>query len=86
MGRFAGSLRRLAKDDPLVAKAGVVGYAQSVLVPELAVRLVKEDMGVNDDDARQVMRESIDLGQKLHPQQNDVVPVDDEAEEMLPQD
>lgn len=60
----------------------MVGYAQAVLVPELALRLVKEDMGVNDDSARQILRESIDIGEKVNFALNDVVPipVEDEAE------
>ncbi|KAJ5157197.1 uncharacterized protein N7482_008297 [Penicillium canariense] len=79
--RFALKLRRLATSDHIVKQAGVVGYAQSVLVPELAVRLVKEDMGVSDDTARQILRESIALGEKLNPALDDVVPIPDELEE-----
>ncbi|KAJ6036492.1 hypothetical protein N7540_000771 [Penicillium herquei] len=86
MGRFAVKLRRLAKGDNLVAKVGIVGYAQSVLVPELAVRLIMEDMDVSADDARGIMRDSIDIGQKLNPQQDDVVVIDDDEIEELPQE
>lgn len=60
--------------------AGPVGYAQEVLVPELAVRLVKEDMGVNEETARQILRETIDLGEKVNPALNDKVPVPEESE------
>ncbi|GLI77449.1 hypothetical protein PoHVEF18_005739 [Penicillium ochrochloron] len=73
--RFAVKLRRLATSDHIVKQAGVVGYAQSVLVPELAVRLVKEDMGVNDDAARQILRESIALGEKLNPALDDEIEI-----------
>ncbi|KAJ5713813.1 uncharacterized protein N7483_010994 [Penicillium malachiteum] len=86
MGRFSVKLRRLTKDDSLAAKVGIVGYAQSVLVPELAVRLIMEDMNVSADDAREIMRESIDIGQKLNPQQDDVVVIDDDEIENLPQE
>lgn len=55
-------------------QAGVVGYTQAVLVPELAIRLIKEDMGVDDASARNIMRESINLGEKMNPAPNDVVP------------
>lgn len=44
------------------------------------MRLVKEDMNVDDDGARQIMRESIDIGEKMNPAPNDVVPVHDEAD------
>lgn len=74
-------LRRLATSDHIVKQAGVVGYAQSVLVPELAVRLVKEDMGVNDDSARQVLRESISLGEKLNPALDDEIAIPEDLAE-----
>ncbi|KAJ5106496.1 hypothetical protein N7456_003171 [Penicillium angulare] len=83
MHRFSVKLRRLAKDDSLVTKVGVVGYAQSVLVPELALRLIMEDMNVQTDVAREIMRESIDIGQKLNPQQDDVVPVLEEPDDII---
>lgn len=73
---FAPQLRRLAAADHIVKTAGVAGYAQAVLVPELAVRFVKEDMNVDDDQtARQILRDSISIGEKLNAQLNDVVPV-----------
>lgn len=79
--RFAVKLRRLATSDRIVKKAGVVGYAQSVLVPELAVRLVKEDMGVSNDVARQILRESITLGQKMNPALDDDIPIPEDLTE-----
>lgn len=81
MSRFSSKLRRLSTDDPIIKEAGVAGYAQEVLVPELAVQLVKEDMGVSDEAARQILRDSIDLGEKLNPALNDYVPLPDEARE-----
>ncbi|KAE8133032.1 RTC4-like domain-containing protein [Aspergillus pseudotamarii] len=75
---FSRKLRRLAASDHIVKSAGVVGYAQAVLVPELAVRLVKEDMGVSDEAARQILRDSIDLGEKLNFALNDKVPIPEE--------
>ena len=39
------------------------------------MRLVKQDMNVDDEGARQIMRESMHIGQRLHPEGNDVVPV-----------
>lgn len=74
---FSRKIHRLASSDQIANKTGVVGYAQYVLVPELAMRLVKEDMNVDDEGARQIMRESIDIGEKMNPAPNDVVPVPD---------
>ncbi|TPR01514.1 DAD family protein [Aspergillus niger] len=78
--RYGRKLRRLAADDQIVKMAGPVGYAQAVLVPELAVRLVKEDMGVNEETARQILRETIDLGEKVNFALNDEVPVPEESD------
>jgi hypothetical protein len=78
--RFSLRLRRLAQSDHIVKTAGVAGYAQSVLVPELATRLVKEDFDVSDETARQILRESIEIGERLNPALNDVVPVSDDLE------
>ncbi|KAF7157429.1 hypothetical protein CNMCM5623_001690 [Aspergillus felis] len=78
--RFSRKLRRLAAEDHIVKTAGPVIYAQAVLVPELAVRLVKEDMGVDVDSARQILRESIEIGEKLNFAPNDVVPIPVESE------
>lgn len=78
--RFSLKIRRLAASDHIVKTAGVTGYAQLVLVPELAMRLVKEDMGVSDDSARQILRDSMVLGAELNPELNDAVPVPAEEE------
>jgi hypothetical protein len=76
--RFSRRLTRLAKEDKIITQAGPVGYSQSVLVPELAVRLIKEDMKVDEETARQIMRESIDLGEKVNFAPNDTVHVSEE--------
>ncbi|KAL2848695.1 RTC4-like domain-containing protein [Aspergillus pseudodeflectus] len=76
--RFSRKLTRLAKEDKIITQAGPVGYSQSVLVPELAVRLIKEDMKVDEETARQIMRESIDLGEKVNFAPNDTVHVSEE--------
>ena len=72
-------VRRLATTDELIKTAGVAGYTQSVLVPELAVLLVKDDMKVNDEDARRIMRESMDIGDRVNPDRN-VVPIQEKVE------
>ena len=45
---------------------GVADYVVTVLVPELAVMLIKEDMRACDEEARRVLRESARLGETLH--------------------
>ncbi|KAF7515567.1 hypothetical protein PCG10_003148 [Penicillium crustosum] len=80
ISRFSVIVRRLATTDELIKTAGVAGYTQSVLVPELAVLMVKDDMKVNDEDARRIMRESMDIGARVHPDLN-VVQVQEDVEE-----
>ncbi|KAJ5374016.1 hypothetical protein N7517_006022 [Penicillium concentricum] len=77
--RFSVVVRRLATTDELIKTAGVAGYTQSVLVPELAVLMVKDDMKVNDEDARRIMRESMEIGDRVNPDLN-VVHVSDDVE------
>ncbi|KAL2004248.1 hypothetical protein VTN02DRAFT_4763 [Thermoascus thermophilus] len=84
--RFSKKLRRLAATDNVVKTAGVAVYAQAVLVPELSVLLVKEDMNVSDNEARQILRESIDIGEKVNCAPNDVVPVPPEEENAVDED
>ena len=73
MDKFSSQLRRIAVTDRLVAARGVTGYIQIVLVPELAVRLICEDMNLGVEEARQVMRESVGLGDLLNEEVEDVV-------------
>jgi hypothetical protein len=57
---------RRAVEDRLLRKVGVGEYVATVLGPELAVMLIKEDMKVCDETARQILQESAPLGETLH--------------------
>jgi len=50
----------------------VRAYITPVLILELAVMLIKEDMKVCDEAARQILQEGADLGETLH---EDVRPI-----------
>ncbi|KAG8165369.1 hypothetical protein KVR01_005644 [Diaporthe batatas] len=64
---FSSLLRARAPIDKLISARGYTGFVQSVLVPELGARLIKEDMGLaTDGEARAVMHESRDVGVKLN--------------------
>ncbi|RAH83576.1 hypothetical protein BO86DRAFT_408528 [Aspergillus japonicus CBS 114.51] len=80
MARYARKLRRLGPQDQIINTAGVAGYAQAVLVPELAMRLVKEDMKVGDERARQILRDSMELGETVNPALNDKITVQEPDE------
>ncbi|KAL7272859.1 hypothetical protein RUND412_004324 [Rhizina undulata] len=55
-----------AKSDALIRRGGVAAFIQTVLVPELAVRLIMEDMKAGEETARKILEESRDIGEKLH--------------------
>ena len=45
------------------------GFVQAVLVPELAQRLITEDMnGGSEDDARRIIADSAELGELINPE------------------
>ncbi|KAK7755314.1 hypothetical protein SLS62_002821 [Diatrype stigma] len=73
MRRLSSVIRKRAVEDRLISARSYTGYVQAVLVPELAVRLVVEDMGVDDKEARDILRDSIEVGELLHEETGDVV-------------
>ncbi|EON62013.1 hypothetical protein W97_01232 [Coniosporium apollinis CBS 100218] len=78
---FSAAIRTRAGSDRLIASGGVSGYIQAVLVPELATRLVMDDMGVGEARAREVLAESIEIGELLNEQEQDRVKVEDDDED-----
>jgi hypothetical protein len=82
---FSGELRGLAVSDALVAAAGVAGgvsgFVQAVLVPEVAVLLVKEDMKVDMQQARKILAESWELGELLNEEADEKVESVDSGDE-----
>ncbi|KKZ60090.1 hypothetical protein EMCG_00781 [[Emmonsia] crescens] len=73
INHFAGKFKHLAPTDGLIKAAGVSGFVQSVMVPELAVMLVKEDMNIEEADARQIMRDSMEIGNLINEQPDDII-------------
>ncbi len=73
MTSFAPKVRRLAATDKLIASAGVAGYVQAVLAPELAVMLVMEDMRVDEDEARAILRNSKEIGDLLNEEEDEMI-------------
>lgn len=78
---FSAAIRTRAGSDRLIASGGVSGYIQAVLVPELATRLVMDDMRVGEAGAREVLAESIEIGELLNEQEQDSVKVEDDDED-----
>lgn len=73
MSRFASKLRRLAASDKLISSGGVSRYVQAVLVPEMAVLLVMDDMKVDEEKAKEVLRDSVDIGNLLNEEEDEII-------------
>jgi hypothetical protein len=78
MTEFSSLLRKMAVQDGLVSARGHTAYVQSVLVPELTVRLIMEDMDVDEEKARSILDSSIWVGELLNEEVADIVLSDDE--------
>jgi hypothetical protein len=73
MSKFTDQIRELAPKDRLISSGGISSFVQTVMVPELAVLLVQEDMGLDSDMARKVLVDSIDIGDLLNEDDDDDV-------------
>ncbi|KAI1111355.1 RTC4-like domain-containing protein [Nemania sp. NC0429] len=81
MGALSDVIRRRAVEDKLISARSYTGYVQTVLVPELAVRLIMEDMSVTEERAREVLMESVEIGELLYEEDRDVVRIEDNEED-----
>ncbi|KAL8829450.1 MAG: hypothetical protein Q9191_002015 [Dirinaria sp. TL-2023a] len=72
---FASKIRRLAVSDKVIMTAGVAAYIQAVLAPELAALLVMDDMNVDEENARAILRDSINVGNLLNEEEDEAVEV-----------
>lgn len=81
MGKLSDVIRRRAVEDKLISVRSYTGYVQTVLVPELTVRLIMEDMSVTEERAREVLQESVEVGELLHEEARDVIGVDEKEED-----
>lgn len=73
VSKFNSKIRRLAASDKLISSGGVSRYVQAVLVPELAVLLVMDDMKVDEEKAREVIRDSVDIGNLLNEEEDEMI-------------
>jgi hypothetical protein len=77
LSHFADELRDLAVSDSLMGASGIAGgvsgFVQAVLVPEVAVALVEEDMSVSEQRAREILKESWELGELLNEETHEQV-------------
>lgn len=64
--QFGDLLKQKATQDRVISGRGSAAFIQSVLVAELAMRLIKDDMGVPVEEAREIMEESKAIGEMIH--------------------
>ncbi|OJD27166.1 hypothetical protein ACJ73_01437 [Blastomyces percursus] len=62
---------------------GVPAYIQEVLVPEVLTKLITEDMGVSDCQARSVLKKSKEIGKLLNETEAQCLPIPTIAASML---
>lgn len=82
MSKFASRIRRLGGTDKLISAAGVSGFVQAVLVPELVVMLVKDDMHVDEEQARVILEDSTEIGHLLNEEEDEAIKDAEEEEAM----
>ncbi|KAF1810701.1 hypothetical protein P152DRAFT_451055 [Eremomyces bilateralis CBS 781.70] len=58
-------LAKARKKDKLVGRATVT-YLQEVMVPEVGWRLIMDDLGVDETEARKILKDSADIGMLVH--------------------
>lgn len=73
ISEFAEPLSERSVNDGLISKRGTTAFVQSVIVPEVTVRLIMEDMFIDDEEARNVLTESSNIGELVHEEIKDVV-------------
>ena len=71
MDHFSSHIRSIAYNDSLIAACGVALYVQEVLVPEIALLLVKKDIGVNNIKARSILKEYTEIKKILNEGEDD---------------
>ncbi|TGJ84305.1 hypothetical protein E0Z10_g4465 [Xylaria hypoxylon] len=81
MRTLSDVIRRRAVEDKLISARSYTGYVQTVLVPELAVRLIMEDISVTEEKARDVLKESVEIGELLHEEARDIVMINEQEQE-----
>jgi hypothetical protein len=63
---YSDQIRQRAKVDPLIAARDVSGFVQMVLAPELATKLIMDDMGITFEEALDILKESAELGEMVN--------------------
>jgi hypothetical protein len=73
MRKFTPLLKRRMVVDRLMAARGFTPYVEYVVVPEVAVKLIMDDMKCGPERAREIMTESLAVGELLSEEVWDIV-------------
>jgi hypothetical protein len=73
MHKFTPLLKKQMVVDRLMSARGVTPYVQLVLVPEVTVLLIMQDMKVNTERARDILDQSVGVGELLNEEVREVV-------------
>ena len=73
IAHFSSKLRRLTQSDRLISTSGVSGYVQAVLAPEVAVMLIMDDMKTDAEGARNILGQSIEMGNLLNEEEDEII-------------
>lgn len=66
VSQFSDMLKKNAVHDRVISGRGSAAFIQAVLVAELAVQLIKEDMGVSTEEAQHIMEDSKAIGEMVN--------------------
>lgn len=83
MTKLGKPLRQKSRSDKIFKVVGMPGYVQAVLVPEMARRLVMEDMNLDIDEAQRMMEESAAIGELLNAELEEDIVDDDNGDGMI---
>lgn len=67
--------------DPVVQTSGPATFVQAVLVPEVAVRLIREDMECDSDEAEDIRERTFEMGGLLNEEIEDEVVLGEEEDD-----
>ncbi|RDW78081.1 hypothetical protein BP5796_05933 [Coleophoma crateriformis] len=73
MKNFSALLKERAMKDRLISARGVPSFVQAVLVLEVACVLIMEDMKIEEEEARTVLKDSIRLGELVNDEAKEFV-------------
>ncbi|PBP22381.1 hypothetical protein BUE80_DR006725 [Diplocarpon rosae] len=71
--KFTPLLKRRMVLDPLMSARGYTAYVQTVLVPEVTVKLITEDMHVDAATGRRILSDSVAMGELLSEEVEDIL-------------